>query len=164
MSDIEVRPIIQADLTPLSEAMTPGMSRAYDRMERRFQGTKSGHQEMFVAVLDGTPVGSVCVGGSKATRYPGALHLYALDVGVRFQNSGIGTALITAIEEEARRRGLNRVNLEVGEANHDARRLYERLGYAVCGEPEWDSWTVYRENGTEFEEGEMCAPMVKELV
>ncbi len=163
-SDIEVRPIAESDLKPLSEAMTPGMNRAYDHMARRYRGAISGHQEMLVALMDGTPIGSVCIGGSKADRYPDALYLYALDVGARFQNLGVGTALIAAIEEEARRRGLSKVNLEVGDGNHNARRLYERLGYAVCGKSEWDSWTAYREDGTEFVEGEMCAPMVKEVL
>ena len=152
MGEIEVRPITDSDLASLDE-----------RVARRFLGTLDGQHEMLVGLLDGVPAGSVLIGGPKRDRFPGALYLFALDVDTRYQNLGVGTALIAAVEEEARRRGLNRVNLEVGETNGDASRLYERLGYVLCGDAEWDSWTAYREDGTEFEEGEMCVPMVKEL-
>ncbi len=161
MSEIEVRPITEEDISGLAEGMSPGMSMSL--IQHRYEECQLGYREMLVALLDGMPVGSVSIGGKKADRYPGALRLFALDVGNRFHNRGVGTAMIAAIEHEARRRGLNKVYLEVGEANDDARRLYERLGYAGCGEATWDSWTAYREDGTEFEEGEMCVPMVKEL-
>ncbi len=152
MGEIEVRPITESDLASLDE-----------RERRRFRGTLDGQHEMFVGLLDGVPAGSVLIGGPKRARFPGALYLFALDVEPRFQNRGAGTALIAAVEEEASKRGLSRVYLEVGVTNDDARRLYERLGYAGCGEATWDSWTAYREDGTTFEEGEMCAPMVKDL-
>ena len=152
MGEIEVRPITEPDLATLDE-----------RVARRFLGTLDGQHEMLVGLLNAVPAGSVLIGGPKRDRFPGALYLFALDVDTRYQKIGVGTALIAAVEEEARQRGLNRVNLEVGVANDDARRLYERLGYVLCGEAEWDSWTAHREDGTEFEEGEMCVPMVKEL-
>lgn len=152
MSDIEVRPITEADLASLG-----------DHERRRFRGTLDNQHEMLVGLLGGVPVGSVLIGGPKRDRFPGALYLFALDVEPRFQNRGVGTAIIAAVEEEARQRGLNRVNLEVGVANDAARRLYERLGFAECGEATWDSWTIHREDGSTFEEGEMCVPMVKEL-
>ncbi len=42
---------------------------------------------------------------------------------------GIGTALILASEQEARRREVTVLGLAVELQNHGARRLYERLGY-----------------------------------
>jgi GNAT superfamily N-acetyltransferase len=47
----------------------------------------------------------------------------------RPQGHGIGTALILASEQEARRREVPVLGLAVDPRNHDARRLYERLGY-----------------------------------
>ena len=161
MSEIEVRPITEGDIPGLSEGMSPGVSMS--QIQHRYEECQLGYREMLVALLDGRPVGSVSIGGKKRDRFSGALRLFALDVGIRYQNRGAGTALIAAVEEDARRRGLNLVNLEVGETNDGARRLYERLGFVLCGEAEWDSWTAYREDGTTFEEGEMCVPMVKEL-
>ncbi|HEY9084640.1 MAG TPA: GNAT family N-acetyltransferase [Candidatus Tyrphobacter sp.] len=42
---------------------------------------------------------------------------------------GVGTALLNAAEDEARRRGLPYMSLMVTENNEAARRLYERGGY-----------------------------------
>jgi RimJ/RimL family protein N-acetyltransferase len=46
---------------------------------------------------------------------------------------GSGTALVQAGEDTARRLGHRRLALGVGVDNPGARRLYERLGYADCG-------------------------------
>jgi GNAT superfamily N-acetyltransferase len=59
----------------------------------------------------------------------GAAEMNALEA--RSQGRGIGTALILAGEEEARRRGAAVLGLAVGLGNHGARRLYERLGYVL---------------------------------
>ena len=44
---------------------------------------------------------------------------------------GIGTALMAAIEDEARARGYGAVRLEVIDSNWRATALYQRLGYRV---------------------------------
>ena len=45
------------------------------------------------------------------------------------RGTGVSTALLTALEGEARGRGWNRVVLETGDRQPDAMRLYEREGY-----------------------------------
>jgi ribosomal protein S18 acetylase RimI-like enzyme len=47
----------------------------------------------------------------------------------KWQGTGVGAALLTAAEDEARRRGLPFMALMVTEENEAARRLYERAGY-----------------------------------
>ena len=47
----------------------------------------------------------------------------------KWQGTGVGTALLTAAEEEARRFGLPFMALMVTEENEAARRLYEHAGY-----------------------------------
>jgi GNAT superfamily N-acetyltransferase len=47
------------------------------------------------------------------------------------QGQGIGTALLTAICDEARRRGYTTVRLDVIEGNDRARALYERAGFVL---------------------------------
>jgi ribosomal-protein-alanine N-acetyltransferase len=42
---------------------------------------------------------------------------------------GVGTALLTALLDEAHRRGLPRVELEVRADNERAQRLYQRFGF-----------------------------------
>ena len=55
-----------------------------------------------------------------------------------YQRHGIGSALIHAGEDTVRRLGHPRLAIGVGLVNHDARRLYERLGYS-----DWlRAWTV----------------------
>ena len=65
---------------------------------------------------------------------PRLIHLEVLGP---LQRRGIGTALVRAGEDTARRLGHGQLALGVGLDNPDARRLYERLGYA-----DWDHGTV----------------------
>ncbi|NEY90887.1 GNAT family N-acetyltransferase [Tabrizicola oligotrophica] len=45
------------------------------------------------------------------------------------RSKGVGRALLSAIEDEARARGYDHVRLDVVDSNWRARALYERLGY-----------------------------------
>ena len=64
----------------------------------------------------------------EVTLLPQAFVAYmAVEPGVR--RDGVGTALLAAAEDEARRRGLPYMALMVTEENAAARRLYERGGY-----------------------------------
>lgn len=52
-------------------------------------------------------------------------------VAAQARSRGIGTALMAAIEDEARARGYAAVRLEVIDSNWRAKALYQRLGYQV---------------------------------
>jgi ribosomal protein S18 acetylase RimI-like enzyme len=52
-----------------------------------------------------------------------------MGVATAARRRGIGEALLRAVIDEARARGLRRIVLEVLEQNEPARRLYERLGF-----------------------------------
>lgn len=58
-----------------------------------------------------------------------------LTIGVRSdrRRRGIGGALLTAAQNEARSRGAVRLHLEVAEDNFAARKLYADLGFATVG-------------------------------
>ncbi|MGC9072361.1 MAG: ribosomal protein S18-alanine N-acetyltransferase [Acidilobus sp.] len=58
-------------------------------------------------------------------------HVISIAVRPAFRRRGIGTALMRALEERLRGMGADRLRLEVRASNHEARRLYERLGYKV---------------------------------
>ena len=47
------------------------------------------------------------------------------------RSQGVGSALIAAIEDEARERGYTQLRLDVVDSNWRAKALYERLGFAV---------------------------------
>jgi len=82
----------------------------------------------------------------------------------RPQGQGIGTALILAGEQEARRRAAPILGLAVQVQNNGARRLYERLGYAL-----WehglviDRWTQFDDNGRVVKEhADKCFYLTKQ--
>ncbi|HTF11756.1 MAG TPA: GNAT family N-acetyltransferase [Asanoa sp.] len=91
---------------------------------------------LLVGRVDGAPVGDVWVSFSPAPEaevnefLPGVPMLVHLEVVVGLQNRGYGTLIIRAAESLVRSRGHERITLGVGVDNPDARRLYERLGYA----------------------------------
>lgn len=76
---------------------------------------------------DGIEVGVV-----SANETEGSLFLSSIALLPRYQNKGIGTAVIRNIQAEAREMGMP-LTLQVLKVN-PARNLYERLGFRVTGE------------------------------
>ena len=82
-----------------------------------------------VAWKDGEPVGHAHL----ALTSP--LEVQDMYVLPELRGRGIGAALLAAAEDEARARGAERLTLTVSADNADARRIYERHGYAEDGTP-----------------------------
>jgi GNAT superfamily N-acetyltransferase len=77
---------------------------------------------------DGTPVGFLfCILGDRGRK---TAHVTDFYVRPGARNKGVGKDLLAAVIEPARTAGLDHVSLEVLVGNADARRLYERLGFA----------------------------------
>ena len=144
-SAVKIRTVKDSDLESLADAHRPGISTA--QIKRRLEESDSGFRTMLVAVREGRAVGSVSIGGGRFQR-EGSLRLFSLDVGAAFRNSGLGTALVNAVEAVAADKGLNEVNLEVEINNKDAIRLYHRLGYRIRGDAVMDRRTQLRDDGT----------------
>ncbi len=81
---------------------------------------RSGRAAGFVLMLDTMP--------DEVTRMPQGFIAY-MAVEPRFRRYGIGSRLLEAAEDEARRRGLPYMGLMVTEDNAAARAMYERAGY-----------------------------------
>ncbi len=64
---------------------------------------------------------------------PPEIHITNIAVHREWRRQGIGRSLLGAILEDARRRQLTTVLLEVRPANTEARGLYEDLGFQVIG-------------------------------
>ena len=78
---------------------------------------------------DGRPVGFLfCILGDRGRN---TAHVTDLYVRAEARNKGIGTALLSEVLQPAREAGLDHVSLEVLLRNTEARRLYERLGFAA---------------------------------
>jgi GNAT superfamily N-acetyltransferase len=91
--------------------------------------------EVLVAYVNNTPVGNVYLWCDPLEEpelrlaYPDAPLLNHLEVVPEWQGRGIGTALVAACEDAARKRGYDILVLGVGLDNPRAKALYERLGY-----------------------------------
>ncbi len=94
---------------------------------------------------------------------PDCAELCFLQVAPRARNQGIGTALVSAVEERAMARGLPRVGLGVDTANPDAARLYQRLGYDDTGLTSTTEYTLWDESGEGHDLVEIDRFLVKEL-
>ena len=149
--NVTIRPLKPADLDVLFDDRSRALGA--DWVERQHQS------EIYVAVaeLEGVPVGRVGVDFVRRAG-EGAAHVWSAHVEPTHQSRGIGTALMIHLEEVARSRGAELIMLGVAKDNDGARRLYERLGYHVCGE-EVNSWTF--PDGTEVSDD--CWTMEKRL-
>jgi ribosomal protein S18 acetylase RimI-like enzyme len=96
-----------------------------DQAERFRQNFQPGHVQ--IIIIDGHDAGLLHV-----ERTPAEIFLVNIQVSPEFQNLGLGTEVMHALLGEARRERLP-LRLQVLKVN-PARRLYERIGFAVAGE------------------------------
>jgi len=125
---VVVRPAQERDLTDLEWF---GLFRTHRRMIADiYESAKRGEQIMLVADLNDFPIGQVWIDLTlKPNVRTGAI--WALRVIPCLQHLGVGTLLIGAAEEAIRRHGFTAAEIGADMDNPGARRLYERLGYAV---------------------------------
>lgn len=97
----------------------PGMPSATPIDFARPKGT------FLVGHLDGEPV----TGGGVKTLEPGLGEIKRMYVAPHVRGQGIARRLLTALEDAARRLGLERVRLDTGPEQPAARHLYESAGY-----------------------------------
>ncbi|WP_114559064.1 GNAT family N-acetyltransferase [Desertihabitans aurantiacus] len=83
----------------------------------------------------------VAVGAVDLVKEPDTGELWMLSVHEAWQSLGVGTLLVEALEDVARRAGRTAVQLTVEDDNPRARALYERLGYTAVGRRA-ESWPL----------------------
>ena len=88
----------------------------------------SPQHSVYVIEGDGEPVGTLWLTQRQETMEP-CLFVYEVHVDERFRGRGYGRAAMLFAEEEAQRRGIDRVALNVFGGNAVARGLYRSLGY-----------------------------------
>lgn len=89
----------------------------------------SAAQLVFVLEADGERVGELWLAERDDMSRRPCLFVYDIHVDEAHQGRGYGRAAMLLAEDEARRRGLGRVALNVFGRNEVARRLYRSLGY-----------------------------------
>ncbi len=86
----------------------------------------------FVAEFESGVVGWVHAYVSVLLQYPHPfVEIGGLVVDGNSRGSGVGRALMEAVEQWALERGLDEVRLRSGAARHDAHKFYESLGYQI---------------------------------
>ena len=104
--------------------------KAVNDVERLFpEGRTAPDQSVFVIEADGRPVGDLWVAAREGDVQDG-LWIYDVRVHEAERGRGYGKAAMLFAEEEARRRGFDRIGLMVFGGNDVARSLYRSLGYA----------------------------------
>lgn len=125
-----MRPMTVADLGRVLE------------LERELFGAEAWSLEMLLGELDQQPASRhylVAEEDGQLVGYAGLLgagwqaDVLTLAVGAGRWGQGIGSALLTALIEEAARRGCTELFLEVRTDNLRAQRLYRRHGFAEIG-------------------------------
>lgn len=98
----------------------------------------TGGEVVYLAVRD-TAGDVIAKGGIDFAKYEGVGTIWQVMVRHELRSMGVGTALVAALEERARRRPVDHVVLGVEDNNPRALALYERLGYVRRGR-EAASW------------------------
>jgi ribosomal protein S18 acetylase RimI-like enzyme len=93
-------------------------------------GRRSPEQSIFVLELDGERIGELWVAERTDGDLRGALWIFDVRIEEAHRGRGHGREAMLLAEEEARRRGLDRIALNVFGRNEVARNLYRSLGYA----------------------------------
>jgi ribosomal protein S18 acetylase RimI-like enzyme len=104
-------------------------AKAVDDIERLFPGGRPSPQQLvYLVEADGEPVGDLWLAERDDT-LEHSLFIFDIRLDEAHRGRGYGKAAMLFAEEEARRRGLDRVALNVFGGNVVARGLYRSLGY-----------------------------------
>lgn len=127
--NVQIRPFLDSDeaaVAALWREVFPG-SPAWNHPETDIRRKLAVQRDLFlVAVLDSEIVGTA-MGGYDGHRG----WVYYVAVSPRHRRHGIGTALMTGVEEGLARIGCPKLNLQVRASNDQVVAFYERLGYKV---------------------------------
>ena len=63
----------------------------------------------------------------------GSVHVFAIAVSPGQQRSGLGSVLLSRVEEFARKFGVNRVHLNTADVNQQALSFFKKAGYEIIG-------------------------------
>jgi GNAT superfamily N-acetyltransferase len=114
----------QAGMSPERAA-----AKAAGDVQRLFPGAiPSAQNSVYVIEADGEPAGDLWLTEREETMEP-CLFVYDIRLDERYRGRGYGRAAMLFAEDEARRRGIDRVALNVFGGNEVARGLYRSLGY-----------------------------------
>ncbi|MGI5419401.1 ribosomal protein S18-alanine N-acetyltransferase [Actinomadura luteofluorescens] len=131
MSDVVLRPMTGADL-PAVHRLDRVLFPEDTWSEEMLAGELADQPRTRYYVVAETPGGEI-VGYAGLAAAGGQADVQTIGVRADRRKGGIGAVLLTALLEEAVRRGSESVFLEVRADNDAAHRLYERFGFERVG-------------------------------
>lgn len=131
---IEIRRLQRRDLENVAVLLSElGYPTTPEEASQRFAALDAG-DVLFVAVVADGVVGFASVHSIPLVhRSSEVLRITAFVVSGASRRRGIGRALLGACEDEARRRGAERIEVTSGSARHDAHAFYASRGFSVEG-------------------------------
>lgn len=91
-------------------------------------GSPSAEQFVYVVEVDGEPAGQIWF-AVRDGEFGRMIWVFSVEIDAGFRGRGLGRAAMLFVEDEARRRGIPRIALNVFGGNEVARGLYLSLGY-----------------------------------
>jgi ribosomal protein S18 acetylase RimI-like enzyme len=126
VADVSVAGRLLDEFNTEFDAPTPGSAIISDRLAIQLGA------ELFVVLAGDPAVGIAVVSLRPNVWFDGPVALLdELYVAPLHRSQGLGTRLLTAVRAEAVRRGVEYVEINVDESDHDAQRFYERHGFTV---------------------------------
>lgn len=132
MMNLQIRQCGIVDADAIYELDTKEMGYDYprDKTEEKLKRLlKSDKDKIFVAVIDNTVVGYVHANDYDVIYAPHMKNIMGIAVLSSFKQKGIGRALLSAVEDWAKKDGAYGVRLVSGAARTGAHAFYRHCGY-----------------------------------
>lgn len=159
-AQVVVRRLQERDVRPLEWHGGPDLRSFY---EWQWNQHCTGALCTLVADFNGYPIGQGSIHWQGKPTHPHIPDIQSLRVMDAFRGLGIGSQLLRASERLVLAQGFSKLSLAVGIENPAARRLYERLGYQLVGEPYNDIWHYVNAQGQRIQMEELVIDLVKSL-
>lgn len=129
---LSIRPCAITDTPAIHDLNTREMGYDYpaDLTKQKIEKVlASDKDKIFVAVLDGHVIGYVHANDYDVLYAPPMKNIMGIAVARRFQQQGVGKALLAAVEKWAQDTGASGVRLVSGSTRTGAHEFYRRCGY-----------------------------------
>ncbi|MFB7843259.1 GNAT family N-acetyltransferase [Microbacterium sp. NPDC056052] len=125
VSTPELEAFLSAHLRDMEQTAPPESRHAFDMTRLLAPGVR-----LFAATADGELAGT----GALAALEPGHEELKSMRTAPAMRGRGVASAILAALLDDARTRGVERISLETGAADYfwPAHRLYAKAGFDEC--------------------------------
>jgi GNAT superfamily N-acetyltransferase len=121
------------DPDAFDQTVADAEAKGLDPLVDLLTATVDGRELVLFGEVDGTVVGLVFVSRSRRPRSRHRARLWGMWVAREARGRGVGASLLGEAMRWCRGRGVEMVDLWVVTDHHQAIRLYERAGFAICG-------------------------------